>query len=168
MQKSLGAEFEKAVRILAEHFPVSEDESRKPVLFHDIRVGVRLYEGNYSRNVVLAGVLHDALEWSEITEELLQGEFGDDVLKLVKANSKDRSIGDSDARIDELIKRCAASGQEALIVKAADTLDSFNHYSKTDNKAELEYCRKTAAAILKYMPDNFTDPIFNDLRKRQK
>jgi hypothetical protein len=43
MTKSLNIEFEKAVRLLAEAFPVSDENTRKPVLFHDIRVGVYLY-----------------------------------------------------------------------------------------------------------------------------
>jgi guanosine-3',5'-bis(diphosphate) 3'-pyrophosphohydrolase len=125
MQKSLDIEFEKAVRMLAEHFPVSEEGSKKPVLFHDIRVGVYLYEKNYSCDIILAGLLHDALEFSNITEELIKDEFGENVLKIVKACTKDRSIENSDERIEELVKRCAEVGRDALIVKAADTLDSF-------------------------------------------
>ncbi|MFA6973471.1 MAG: HD domain-containing protein [Parcubacteria group bacterium] len=168
MEKSLDIEFEKAVRMLAEHFPVSEEGSRKPVLFHDIRVGVYLYERGYARDIVLAGVLHDALEFSDITEQMLREEFGDNVLKIVQANSKDRSIQDSDERIEELIRRCAAAGQDALIVKAADTLDSFQHYTKTDNQAELEYCAKTTVAIFKYKPEDFNGAVFSEIRKWQK
>jgi guanosine-3',5'-bis(diphosphate) 3'-pyrophosphohydrolase len=162
MQKSLDIEFEKAVRMLAEHMPVSEEGSRKPVLFHDIRVGVYLYENNYSRDIILAGVLHDALEFSDITEEIIKNEFGENVLKIVKACTKDRSIENSDARIDELVKRCAECGKDALIVKAADTLDSFKYYTKENNAGELEYCRKNVEALLKYTSD-FEDEVFGKL-----
>jgi len=165
--KSLDIEFEKAVWMLAEYMPVSKENSRKPILFHDIRVGVYLYERNYSCDIVLAGVLHDALEFSAITEEMLQAEFGENVLKIVKANSKDRSIQDPDERIEELIKRCAGAGQEALIVKAADTLDSFQHYTKTGNQSELEYCAKTTKAIFKYLREDFKDPVFAELKKQE-
>jgi (p)ppGpp synthase/HD superfamily hydrolase len=150
MQKSIDIKSEKAVRMLAEHMPVSEIGSRKPVLFHDIRVGVYLYEKNYSRDIILAGLLHDALEFSSITEEMIKNEFGENILKIVKACTKDRSIENSDERIDELVKRCAENGQDALIVKAADTLDSFKYYTKENNTGELEYCRKNAQAIFKY------------------
>jgi guanosine-3',5'-bis(diphosphate) 3'-pyrophosphohydrolase len=153
MQKSLDIEFEKAVRMLAEHFPVSEEGSRKPVLFHDIRVGVYLYEKNYSRDIILAGLLHDALEFSDITAEMIAKEFGENVLKIVKACTKDRTIENSDERIDELVKRCAENGQDALIVKVADTLDSFKYYTKENNTGELDYCHKNAEAIFKYKKD---------------
>jgi (p)ppGpp synthase/HD superfamily hydrolase len=158
--ENLNLDFEKAMRFLVENFPVSDENSRKPVLAHDVRVGVYLYENDYPREIVLAGLLHDALEWSEVNEEMLEKEFGGEILKLVKANTKNRSIQNSDERIDELIRRCAQNGEAALIVKTADILDSFKYYTKVNNKDELEYSRKNAEAIKKYKPENFTDPIF--------
>ena len=110
MEKEIDIEFEKAVRMLVESLPVSEKDSRKPILFHGIRVGVYLYENDYSRDVVLAGVLHDVLEFGKIEEEIIIEEFGENVLRLIKASSKDRTIKDSNERIEELIKRCAKGG----------------------------------------------------------
>lgn len=166
MNTSLDIEFEKAVRMLAEHIPISKEGSRKPILFHDIRVGVSLYRRGYPRDVVLAGILHDAIEWSDISEEMIRKEFGEDVLQVVLANSKSRSIEDPDERIDDMIRRCVETGADALIIKAADTIDSFEHYTKTGNEQELEHhCKPTAEAILRYKPDNFRDPIFDELRK---
>ncbi|MDP2630327.1 MAG: HD domain-containing protein [Candidatus Uhrbacteria bacterium] len=165
---SLNLEFEKAVRALVLHMPPSDENSRKPALFHAIRVGVYLYEKKYPRDIVLAGVLHDALEWSEITEEMIREEFGVSVLKLVRACTKDDSIKDPLEKINELIKRCAESGQDALIVKTADVIDSFKYYAGTNNEAELLYCTRNAAAIIQYKPESFTDGIFNELRNWQK
>ena len=156
---------EKAVQLLTKHFHPDDENSRKPVLPHDIRVAAYLSENDYSDEVVLAGLLHDAIEWSDLTEQILRDAFGDKVVKLVLACTKDDSIKDSDEKIEELIKRCARNGQDALIVKTADILDSYEHYTKTNNKDELEYCRKNAGAILEYKPENFDDPIFNKLKK---
>jgi (p)ppGpp synthase/HD superfamily hydrolase len=163
MPESLDIEFEKALRMLVMHFPVSQEGAKKPVLLHCVRVGVYLYENNYSRDVVLAGLLHDALEWSGITDELVRAEFGETVLQLVKANTKDRSIENSDERIEELAKRAATLGRDALIIRAADTLDSFKHYTKTNNLPELDYCHKNAKAIFKFKSDDFTDGVFEEL-----
>ncbi|HRY82255.1 MAG TPA: HD domain-containing protein [Candidatus Moranbacteria bacterium] len=165
MKISLDIELEKAVRILAKYLLPSKENSRKPILMHDLRVGMHLYENNYSHDIILAGVLHDALEFSEITEQMISEEFGENVLRLVKANSKDRSIENSDERIEELIKRCAQTGEDALIVKVADTLDSFKYYTKTNNQSELEYCRKTTGAIFKYKSEDYKDPIFEKLEE---
>jgi (p)ppGpp synthase/HD superfamily hydrolase len=165
---SLNIEFEKAVRLLAEQMPVSDENSRKPILFHNIRVGVYLYENGYSRDIVLAGVLHDAIEWADIGEDLLKDEFGDNVVRLVLASTKDDSIADQKEKTNELIIRCVQNGQEALIIKAVDIIDSFKWYSGQNNKDQLQYCMRNADAILKFKPEDFKDKIFNELETWQE
>ncbi len=160
---ALNIKFEQAVRLMAEHFPLSDETSRKPRLFHIIRVGTYLYENDYSDNIVIAGVLHDALEWSTITEEMLRKDYGDTVVELIKTNTKDDSIKIGKEKTDELIKRCTAHSEDALIVKTADILDSFKWYSSQNNEGELEYCMNNAIAITKYKPKHYTDKIFTKL-----
>lgn len=165
MDKLLGVEFEKAVRLLVQYMPPSDETSRKPALFHDIRVGVYLYEKGYSHDIVLVGVLHDAIEWSGMDEKMLRDEFGDTVATLVLACTKDDSIKDPIEKTNELIKRCVENGEDALIVKTADIIDSFKYYTAADNKEQLDYCKRNAKAILEYKPDTFRDEIFNELKE---
>lgn len=164
MTKSLNIQFEKAVRLLVEHFPISDETSRKPVLFHDIRVGVYLYEQGYNEDIVLAGLLHDALEWSSAPKQLLIDEFGEQVVRLVMASTKDDSITDKHEKTKELITRCVDNGEEALIVKTADILDSFKWYSTQKNVDQLKYCMRNAEAIFAYKPSTFNDKIFTELQ----
>lgn len=169
MSQSLNIQFEKAVRILAEYMPLSDGNSRKPILFHDIRVGVYLYENGYSEDIVLAGVLHDAIEWSQVDEQLLRDEFGDNVVRLIYACTKDDSIIDKTEKTNELIERCVENGEDALIVKAADIIDSFKWYASQNNEDELKnHCVKNANAIFKFKPDNFNDKIFAELKSWQE
>ena len=163
MTEALNIKFENGVRFLTQHLPSSDESSRKPILFHDIRVGVYLYDHGYSEDVVLAGLLHDTIEWSGATEKMLRDQFGNNVLKLVLASTKDDSIEDKDKKTTELIQRCVKNGQDALIVKASDILDSFKWYSSQDNAEQLEYCTRNANAIFKYKPDEFNDTIFDKL-----
>lgn len=123
-----------------------------------------MYEHGYSRDNVLAGILHDTLEFTTVTEQILKDEFGDKVLKLVKANTKDDSIVDKEEKTNELIKRCVDAGQDALIVKTADIIDSFKYYTADNNADQLEYCIRNANAIIKYKPDDFVNPIFEELK----
>lgn len=164
MKKELNIKFEKAIRLLVKYIPESDDKIRKPVLFHDIRVGVYLYENNYSDDIVIAGVLHDSLEeFSSLTEEIIKSNFGKNVLKLVKLCTKDYSVEDKKERINEMIKRCAQNN-EALIIKAADTIDSFKFYWAENNKEQLVHCMQNANAIFKFKPENFNDKIFDELK----
>ncbi|MFH1564723.1 MAG: HD domain-containing protein [bacterium] len=168
MPKSLNIQFEKAVRFLVKYLLASDENSRKPILFHDIRVGVYLYENCYGEDIVLAGLLHDAVEWSSADAQKIREEFGDNVVRIVLANTKDDSITDKQEKTNELIKRCTECGQDALIVKTADIIDSFKWYSSQDNKGELEYCARNVDAILKFKPDDFDDKIFEELKVWQR
>lgn len=168
MTKSLNIKFEEAVRLLTLHMPPSDENSRKPILFHDIRVGVYLYENGYKQDIVLAGVLHDAIEWSNLTEQMLKENFGDNVVNLIRASTKDDSLEDKKEKTIELIKRCIQNGQDALIVKTADIIDSFKWYSGQDNLGELTYCMRNANAIFEFKPYNFDDKIFIELKTWQE
>lgn len=164
IMKKLDLKIENAIRLLAGHLPTSDETTRKPVLIHDVRVGVFLYNKDYDEEIILAGFLHDALEFSDLSEDFLRTEFGDQVVELVKACTKDPAIKDKVASTDELIKRCAEAGEDALIVKTADIIDSFKFYTAENNPDQLAYCRRNAEAILKYKPENFNDEIFNELK----
>ncbi len=160
--KSMENYFEEAVRMLCEYMP-GIDELSKPTLFHSIRTGLYLYEQGYERNIVLAGLLHDIIEDTEISEQKIQEEFGKTILELILANSKDKSIKDQADRIEELIKRCIATGQNALIVKAADVIDNFKYFSKIQDAKGIDYCILNAKTIFKNKPDSFQDKIFKEL-----
>jgi len=162
-EETLGAEFENAVRFLARRMPPAEQMARKPALFHGIRVGVYLYGRKYSQDVVLAGVLHDAVEFAGVDARRIAEEFGERVAELVLASTKDDSIEDPEAKTDELIRRCVSCGEDALIVKTADILDSFSWYTRTGNMDQLAYCTRNANAIMKHKPDDFRDEIFDEL-----
>jgi len=164
MDKQFGIECEKAIRFLCKSIPPAE-ELTKPTLFHCIRTGVYLYENGYSRDIVLAGFLHDVIEDTGLSEEDLRSEFGEKVAKLVVANSKDKTITDSDERIESLVKQCIEYGEEALIVKAADVIDNFSYFSQIKDPKGVNYCQRNAEAIFKQIPNSFLDKIFNSLKE---
>jgi (p)ppGpp synthase/HD superfamily hydrolase len=168
MSQNSALGFEKAVRFLAKYLPPPNETARKPILFHNIRIGVYLYENNYEPNIVLAGLLHDTIEWSSADEQILKTEFGDEVTRLVLACTKDDSILDKEEKTNELIQRCVQNGEAALIIKTADIIDSFKWYSAQNNENELEYCQRNARAIFNFKPDGFSDKIFEELEKLVK
>ena len=96
---------------------------------------------------------------------MLHDEFGDQITKLVLASTKDDSIEDKEEKINELINRCVQNGQDALIVKTADIIDSFKYYTVTNNSGEIEYCMRNARAIFHFMPTEFNDKIFAELKQ---
>lgn len=164
VDKILGIEFERAVRFLAKNMPISDENNKKPELFHSLRVGVYLYEKGYNREIILSGILHDIIEDSRVDEKMLQAEFGDEVTRLVLACTKNESIADKSQKIKELIGRSMENGQDALIIKTADVLDNFKWYARQKNNEQLLYCLRNAEAIFDLKPSTFGDEIFNELK----
>ena len=154
---SIESYIEKAVRMLCEYMP-NDGELSKPTLLHSIRTGLYLYDNKYDQDIVLAGLLHDIIEDTEVAGQKIEDEFGKSVLNMILANSKDKSD-----RINELIKRCIAAGESALIVKSADVIDNFRYFKRTQDSNGIDYCIRNAKAILKNKPDNFQDKIFKEL-----
>ena len=161
----IGQKFEQATRLLCEYMPLAETLI-KPTLFHCIRVGVYLYHHNYSLDIIIAGIMHDALEDTDISEELLEKEFGLNVLRIVKANSVDETITDFWENKQELISRCIENGEDSMIVKASDIFDSFNYYSQLKSQKGLDFCIKISKIIFDKLPENFSDEIFNTLKNK--
>lgn len=164
--KELERKFEKALSLLCQYMPVGE-ERKKPLLMHSLRVGMYLYERAYSSDIVIAGLLHDILEWTEGPEDLLKKEFGENVYTIVKANTKNRQIEDPAERRREYIDRCIQVGEEALIVKAADTLDSYRFYQTVGDPEEMKRSMDIVKTILEKLPEGFKDDIFKEIEQVQ-
>lgn len=163
MNQALDIQFETGIRLLARELPAA-NKLIKPTLLHSIRVGLLLMEKNYSDEVVLAGLLHDSLEDTNIPVELLTNQFGTTVAQLVQANTKDNGIAEYHKRNRELITRCIKTGEQALIIKAADILDNYAYSIRTGNTTTLQHCYTSRDIILELLPDKFSDPLFAQLK----
>lgn len=151
-----GFKFEEAMRLLVAHFP---KETKKPALFHSVRVWAYLRNNNYSEDIQIAWLLHDALEDTPMQASQIEDLFWKEVLKIVQANSEDENI-EKIKQKEDIVKRCASSSENALIVKMADVYDNFKFYTQQENISQLERCKWFAELILKYKKENWNDSIF--------
>jgi len=93
-------QIEEAIKFLV--FAIQESgKNPKPVILHSIRVGLHLYNNlNYNKDIVTAAILHDVIEDTDTKIEEVKSKFGDNVAKLVEANSFDESIEDKTERCE--------------------------------------------------------------------
>lgn len=152
--------FEEAVKILIKYFP--EEPMKKPTLFHSIRVGSFLWTNNYSEDIQIAGLLHDALEDTDIPESVISDNFWIKVLNIVKVNSENNNLEKSKI-LEDIVFRCSDLWEDALIVKMADIYDNFLFYVKEQNYSEFERCKKLSLLVQKYKKDSCSDKIFNKI-----
>jgi (p)ppGpp synthase/HD superfamily hydrolase len=128
------SDVDRAIRFLSSAIDQT-GHNPKPVVLHSVRVGlILLYEG-YSRDLVVAGVLHDILEDTATPPDEIERGFGREVRRLVEANSFDPTIDDWDRQYIEGFQRCIEAGIDAVRVKVADVLDNVWLY-------DMEFLRK--------------------------
>jgi len=137
----------------------------KPVKPHVKRVGEFLYKKGFSDEVVVAGLLHDMLEWSSVTEKELAEKFGLKILELIKANSKNRELFNKDINLSrkDTVQRCLSVGDNAMAIKIADVLDGYQHYLSLNNEKELERLCIYAKFLLENLSDNLKSVFLEDL-----
>lgn len=155
---------EKAIRLISQYMPKS-NLLIKPTLFHSIRVGCKLWEKGAKDEVVIAAILHDSIEDTEITEEMILSEFGERVLELILANTKNESILDKSEKIGDLMTRCVEVGEDAILIKIADIIDNYDYYERNDEPDGVEKMNKNAKILLQIAEKKISDELLNDLRE---
>lgn len=163
MNNNFDSDFERALKFLAGKMPPAK-KLIKPTLFHSVRVGIYLYNKEYSKNICIAGLLHDLVEDANVTERDLFNKFGTKISELVMANSKNMNIENNDERLIELIVRCSNHSKEAMIIKSADILDNIYYFTRENKLKEIKKLVKMGILLLEKKEAIFKDKIFDTLQ----
>ena len=93
-----------------------------PYIMHPVAVGMLLLEHGASDTVVVAGILHDVLEDTDVNVEILEQTFGADITRLVIAESEpDKSLPWRE-RKEHTISHLRAAEMDVKLIAAADKL----------------------------------------------
>lgn len=103
--------------------------SGEPYFNHVFEVSKILAEYGMDTKTVIAGLLHDTIEDTQVTEEELEKEFGEDVLFLVNGVSKLGKVKyrGEERHVESLRKFFVAMAEDArvIIIKLADRLHNI-------------------------------------------
>jgi (p)ppGpp synthase/HD superfamily hydrolase len=131
---------------------------------HPLEVASLLYDSGAPDHVVAAGVLHDTLEKTDTVASDLMLHFGARITDLVLAVTDDRAIAGVQARKAALLAQVARSGDEALMVFAADKVSkvrelriralSGRHRSTKSYARSLAYYRDCLRMLEERIPDS--------------
>jgi (p)ppGpp synthase/HD superfamily hydrolase len=98
------------------------DTDQAPFILHPLEVAHLLQGRDYPDHVIAAGVLHDVLEDTDVTESELAERFGREVAELVASVSEpagDGGYAERKARLREVV---AGASTDAAAIFAADKL----------------------------------------------
>lgn len=131
----LGKKMDKALHYAAYNLKLTGHNS-KPVLFHSFKVSYLLFNENYDDDIVIAAILHDLIEDTDITYDDLKVEFSEKVADLVRVVSFNPKIDDKYEQAKEMFNNCLEYGFDALIIKCSDLVDNIDFIGFVDDKNE--------------------------------
>lgn len=135
---------ERGIKLLAS----AEAINTKPTILHSVKVALLLQSFGYFDEIVLAGLLHDAIEdFKGITIEDIVVEFVQVVGDIVRATSFDPVINERLQREIDTFERCRKLGMPAMIVKCADLIDNIDYYACSSDENQKYLLEKYAYFI---------------------
>ena len=144
---------EKAVKLATEAHAGQKRKSGEDYITHPLAVMKILEDWGMDEDTVIAGVLHDTLEDTEVTLEQLKREFGETVAFLVdgvtKLSNARSGMRDLDTYLpqtkDNLLRLLIATGDDirVLIIKLADRLHNMRTLSALPSDKQKKIAKET-------------------------
>lgn len=113
---------EYAARAHREHY---RKGTKIPYIIHPISVAKILIEYDCAEEVIIAGLLHDAIEDTAVTFEDIRRSFGEKVASLVKAASEPDKSDTWENRKRHTIECLKTAPMDVLLLSCADKLDNI-------------------------------------------
>ena len=117
---------EQAIRLMlrAHEGQIRKAEPEIPYVAHLIHVGLIVLESGGDEDTVIAALLHDVLEDTDVTPEELDASFGPRVTALVREVTEDKTLrwADRKTRMIDQLKRATT---EACLIAAADKISNL-------------------------------------------
>jgi (p)ppGpp synthase/HD superfamily hydrolase len=114
---------------------------------HPIAVSQLLADDGQPAIVVVAGLLHDVLEDTDVTPGELRERFGQDVVRLVEALTHDATIAKYGERKAALRRQILDAGHEAAIVSLADKTAKLQSTRVRPKRRQMAHYAATLAGI---------------------
>ncbi len=138
---------EKAYETAAKAHESHTRYSGEPYMSHVAAVALRLSEMGMGARTVAAALLHDTIEDTELTEDDIRRDFGEEILFLVEGVTKLSSVRyyGSDRHNESLRKLFVATSQDirVLIIKLVDRLHNMMTLAHVPEEKRLRIARET-------------------------
>lgn len=137
---------------------------------HVYFTGAVLMEHGFNDDVVIAGILHDAVEDTDATIEDVRKKFGKKVAELVAAETVDQTI-EWEKRQYLMQDNVRNAIPEVKAIKTADLLHQLNLFSDEEQgTSQADYVQKKGAKraywkyeqLLKAIGNNWSHPMLDD------
>lgn len=148
---------EKAYKTASEAHKGQVRKSGEPYIIHPLCVGIILADLEMDKETIVAGLLHDVLEDTIMTEEEMREQFGDDVTLLVDGvtklqqlqlsgnNNDDKSADRMEMQAENLRKMFLAMAKDirVILIKLADRLHNMRTLKYKSPESQKRIAKET-------------------------
>ena len=150
---------EKAYRVAYNAHEGQVRKSGEPYIIHPLCVAIILAELELDKETIAAGLLHDVLEDTVMTEDEMRKQFGDDVVLLVDGvtklkhlhltdntkDPKDKNADRLEMQAENLRKMFLAMAKDirVIMIKLADRLHNMRTLKYQSTEAQMRIARET-------------------------
>ena len=127
------------------------DQKRKsgePYYSHPLEVAYMISEHNLKTDVIVASILHDIIEDTEVTVGMIFDNFGWRIAEMVDRLTRDRPDG-TKLTIEEIITNAyQKQDKEVLLIKLIDRLHNIQNIESINSKKQKELAEETLNDII--------------------
>ncbi len=117
-----------AIKFAIETHEINQKQKRKgkdiPYITHPLTVGLILATAGANEDVIVAGLLHDTIEDSMVTKEMIAEEFGQNVSDLVLSVTEQNKELSWEERKSEALEHIKTFSNDSVLLKSADLLSN--------------------------------------------
>ena len=123
-------------------------KSGEPYYSHPLEVAYMISEHKLKTDVIVASVLHDIIEDTEVTVKMIQGTFGERIAEMVDRLTRDRPDG-TKLSVEEILNNAYhLRDKEVLLIKLFDRLHNIQTIKSQSPETQEKICKETIKHML--------------------
>ena len=142
------------------------DQKRKsgePYYSHPLEVAYMISDYNLKTDLIIASILHDIVEDTEVTVEMIHNAFGQRIAEMVDRLTRDRPDGSKLSVAETLNNAYQLKDKEVLLIKFIDRLHNMETLHSMSDSKKQEIALETATVIMPFSKDINLEKALNIL-----
>jgi guanosine-3',5'-bis(diphosphate) 3'-pyrophosphohydrolase len=127
------------------------DQKRKsgePYYSHPLEVAYMVSEHKLKTDIIAVSILHDIVEDTEVTVEMIEGTFGQRIAEMVDRLTRDRPNG-TKLSVEEILNNAYhLKDKEVLLIKLFDRLHNIQTIKSQSPEKQEKICKETIKHML--------------------
>ena len=144
---------DKAIYFAKKYHDGQYRKSGEPFYSHTLEVAYIVSDHLLHTNAIVASILHDIVEDTQVTTGIILDEFGWRIAEIVDRLTRDRPDG-TKLSVEEILNNAHAKGdKEVLLIKCIDRLHNMKTLDSIPDSKRRKTAFETASVIIPFIED---------------